>query len=124
MPRPAAGAAAGAAVAGAVGDRGWRRLRPLDGAWAAGPRRTAERLGGIEADIRRLHGEMPPAEQDLARNPGPRRKVVLATSIAETSLTVPGVRIVIDGGFRRAPRLDPAAGLTRLTTLRISRAAA
>ena len=49
---------------------------------------------------------------------------MLATSIAETSLTVPGVRIVVDGGWRRTPRLDPATGLTRLATLRISRAAA
>ena len=49
--------------------------------------------------------------------------MVLATSIAETSLTVPGVRIVVDGGFRRAPKLDVATGLTRLATLRISRAA-
>ncbi|RMI27223.1 ATP-dependent helicase HrpB [Pseudoroseomonas wenyumeiae] len=87
-------------------------------------RRTADRLGGIDADVLPLHGEMPPAEQDKALNPGPRRKVVLATSIAETSLTVPGVRIVVDGGFRRAPRLDPATGLSRLATLRISRAAA
>ena len=52
------------------------------------------------------------------------RRVVLATSIAETSLTVPGVRIVVDGGWRRAPRLDASTGLTRLATLRISRAAA
>jgi ATP-dependent helicase HrpB len=87
-------------------------------------RRTADRLGGVDADVLPLHGEMPPAEQDKALNPGPRRKVVLATSIAETSLTVPGVRIVVDGGFRRAPRLDPATGLSRLATLRISRAAA
>jgi ATP-dependent helicase HrpB len=87
-------------------------------------RRTADRLGGLDADVLPLHGEMPPAEQDRALNPGPRRKVVLATSIAETSLTVPGVRIVVDGGFRRAPRLDPATGLARLATLRISRAAA
>jgi ATP-dependent helicase HrpB len=50
--------------------------------------------------------------------------VVLATAIAETSLTVPGVRIVIDGGFRRAPRFDPSSGLTRLATERVSRAAA
>ncbi|NOG72810.1 ATP-dependent helicase HrpB [Roseicella sp. DB1501] len=91
-------------------------------------RRTAERLGGVEADVLPLHGEMPPAEQDRALTPhggpNPRRKVVLATSIAETSLTVPGVRIVVDGGFRRAPRLDPATGLSRLVTLRISKAAA
>ena len=91
-------------------------------------RRTAERLGGVEAPgdvvVLPLHGEMPPAEQDRALNPSDQRKVVLATSIAETSLTVPGVRIVVDGGFRRAPRLDPATGLSRLVTLRISRAAA
>jgi len=87
-------------------------------------RRTAERLGGVAADVLPLHGELPPAEQDKALNPSSRRKVVLATSIAETSLTVPGVRIVVDGGFRRAPRLDPATGLSRLATVRISRAAA
>ncbi|PWS38021.1 ATP-dependent helicase HrpB [Falsiroseomonas bella] len=89
-------------------------------------RRTAERLAGLDAEIIPLHGELPPAEQDRALNPHPqgRRKVVLATSIAETSLTVPGVRIVVDGGFRRAPRLDPASGLTRLVTVRISKAAA
>ena len=71
-----------------------------------------------------LHGDLPLIEQDRALSPAEGRRVVLATSIAETSLTVPGVRIVIDGGWRRSPRLDPATGLTRLTTLRISRAAA
>ena len=87
-------------------------------------RRTAERLSGLDVDVLPLHGELPPAEQDRALAPAARRKVVLATSIAETSLTVPGVRIVIDGGFRRAPRLDASSGLSRLTTQRISRAAA
>jgi ATP-dependent helicase HrpB len=89
-------------------------------------RRTQERLSGLDALVVPLHGELPPAEQDIALNPAPdgRRKVVLATSIAETSLTVPGVRIVVDGGFRRAPRLDAASGLSRLVTVRISRAAA
>ena len=89
-------------------------------------RRTAERLGGVGALVLPLHGELPPAEQDLALNPAPdgQRKVVLATSIAETSLTVPGVRIVVDGGYRRAPRLDAASGLSRLVTLRIGKAAA
>jgi len=87
-------------------------------------RRTAERLSGLDVDVLPLHGELPPAEQDRALAPSARRKVVLATSIAETSLTVPGVRIVIDGGFRRAPRLDASSGLSRLTTQRISRAAA
>lgn len=89
-------------------------------------RRTAERLGGLNAVVLPLHGELPPVEQDLALNPAPdgQRKVVLATSIAETSLTVPGVRIVVDGGYRRAPRLDAASGLSRLVTLRIGKAAA
>lgn len=87
-------------------------------------RRTAERLSGLDADVLPLHGELSPAEQDKALNIGARRRVVLATSIAETSLTVPGVRIVVDGGFRRTPRLDGATGLTRLVTVRISRAAA
>ncbi len=89
-------------------------------------RRTQERLSGLDALVVPLHGELPPAEQDIALNPTTdgRRKVVLATSIAETSLTVPGVRIVVDGGFRRAPRLDAASGLSRLVTIRISRAAA
>jgi ATP-dependent helicase HrpB len=88
-------------------------------------RRTAERLGGLDALVLPLHGELPPAEQDRALNSAPdgQRKVVLATSIAETSLTVPGVRIVVDGGYRRAPRLDAASGLSRLVTLRIGKAA-
>jgi ATP-dependent helicase HrpB len=87
-------------------------------------RRVQERLSGISADVLPLHGDLPPAEQDRALSPGARRRVVLSTPIAETSLTVPGVRIVVDSGFRRAPRLDPASGLTRLVTVRISRAAA
>jgi ATP-dependent helicase HrpB len=87
-------------------------------------RRTQAALENCPALILPLHGDLSPEAQDLALRENARRRVVLATSIAETSLTVPGVRIVIDGGFRRSPRLDPATGLTRLTTLRISRAAA
>jgi ATP-dependent helicase HrpB len=87
-------------------------------------RRTQAALAGCGALVLPLHGDLPPGEQDRALRPAEGRRVVLATSIAETSLTVPGVRIVIDGGWRRAPRLDPATGLTRLATLRISRAAA
>jgi ATP-dependent helicase HrpB len=87
-------------------------------------RRTEAALDGLDALVLPLHGDLPPAAQDLALRPAERRRVVLATAIAETSLTVPGVRIVIDGGFRRAPRFDPASGLTRLMTERISRAAA
>ncbi len=87
-------------------------------------RRTQQALDGCGAPVLPLHGDLPPAEQDRALSPAPGRRVVLSTSIAETSLTVPGVRIVIDGGWRRTPRLDAASGLTRLETVRISRAAA
>lgn len=87
-------------------------------------RRTETALAGIDAAVLPLHGDLPPAAQDLALRPADGRRVVLATAIAETSLTVPGVRIVIDGGFRRSPCFDPASGLTRLTTERISRAVA
>ena len=87
-------------------------------------RRTESALEGIDATVLPLHGDLPPAAQDLALRPAQSRRVVLATAIAETSLTVPGVRIVIDGGFRRAPRFDPASGLTRLVTERVSRAVA
>ena len=78
----------------------------------------------VEAELLPLHGELPPAEQDRVLRPAApgtrRRHVVLATSIAETSLTVPGVRIVVDGGWRRVPRLDAGSGLTRLETVRVS----
>ncbi len=87
-------------------------------------RKTEAALAGCGALVLPLHGELPPAEQDRALRVAEGRRVVLATSIAETSLTVPGVRIVVDGGYRRAPQLDPATGLTRLVTVRISRAAA
>ncbi|MDE8345501.1 MAG: ATP-dependent helicase HrpB [Acidocella sp.] len=87
-------------------------------------RRTEAALAGCPALVLPLHGDLSPAAQDLALREHDRRRVVLATAIAETSLTVPGVRIVIDGGYRRSPRLDPGSGLTRLATLRISRAAA
>jgi ATP-dependent helicase HrpB len=92
-------------------------------------RRTAERLAerprpGVE--IAPLYGALDPREQDRAIAPAPagQRKVVLATSIAETSLTIQGVRVVIDSGQARVPRFDPASGLTRLATVRVSRAAA
>jgi ATP-dependent helicase HrpB len=73
-----------------------------------------------------LHGDLPQAAQDAAIEPARpgTRKVVLATSIAETSLTILGVRVVIDSGLARVPRYDPSSGLTRLATVRVSRAAA
>jgi ATP-dependent helicase HrpB len=73
-----------------------------------------------------LYGDLPQAAQDEAiRPPAPgRRKLVLATPIAETSLTIEGIRVVIDSGLARAPRFDPASGMTRLDTVRISQASA
>ena len=77
-------------------------------------------------DVRPLYGMLPADEQDLALLPssGGRRRVVLATDIAESSLTVEGVRIVVDGGLRRAPYYDTRTGLTRLKTVAISKASA
>src|SRR6195952_2552583 len=69
-------------------------------------RRTQSALGGCGALVLPLHGDLPPPEQDRALRPAETRRVVLATSIAATSLTGPGVPIGVDGGWRRAPRLD------------------
>ena len=86
--------------------------------------RTAERVvlpAGVS--LHRLHGTADPAAQRMALAPG-GRKLVLATSIAETSLTIDGVRTVVDSGLARRPRFDRASGLTRLVTERVSQAAA
>ncbi len=89
--------------------------------------RTADRLAHLPDDIvlHELHGSLDPAAQRAAILPEPdgRRKVVLATSIAETSLTLDGIRIVVDSGLARRPRYDRAAGMTRLVTERASQAA-
>lgn len=93
-------------------------------------RRVAERLEdahrGTDVIVAPLYGAMDTAAQDLAVAPAPpgRRKVVLATSIAETSLTIEGVRVVVDCGLARVPRYEPDVGVTRLETVRVSRAAA
>ena len=91
--------------------------------------RTAERLEGRfgpDTIIAPLYGNLGQAEQDQAIRPAPpgRRKIVLATSIAETSITIDGVRIVIDSGLQRLPVFEPATGITRLETRRVSRASA
>ncbi|WP_308287214.1 ATP-dependent helicase HrpB [Actinomadura parmotrematis] len=85
--------------------------------------RVAGRLAG-PFDVLQVHGQAPAAVQDAVLAPGERRRVVLATSVAESSLTVPGVRIVVDSGLAREPRTDHARGLGALTTVRASRAAA
>lgn len=88
--------------------------------------RLAERIDDPAVEIAPLYGALPPAAQDRAIAPASagRRKVVLATSIAQTSLTIEGVRVVVDAGLARVPRYDPASGLTRLDTIRVSAAAA
>jgi ATP-dependent helicase HrpB len=85
-----------------------------------------ERVTDPCVDIALLYGTLDRGEQDLAVGPAKpgRRKVVLATSIAETSLTIEGVRVVIDSGLARVPVYEPNIGLTRLETVRVSRAAA
>ncbi|WP_066650078.1 MULTISPECIES: ATP-dependent helicase HrpB [Sphingomonas] len=86
--------------------------------------RVAERLGDLPGVVlHKLHGTLPPAEQRAAIAPSDARKLVLATSIAETSLTLDGIRIVVDSGLARRPRYDRAAGMTRLVTERASQAA-
>lgn len=81
-------------------------------------------LGG-RVDVLQVHGRAPAAVQDAVLSPGTggRRRVVLATSVAESSLTVPGVRVVVDSGLAREPRVDHARGLSALTTVRASQAA-
>lgn len=91
--------------------------------------RTAERLEGRfgpETSIVPLYGNLGQKEQDAAIRPAPAgtRKIVLATSIAETSITIDGVRIVIDSGLQRLPVFEAATGITRLETVRVSRASA
>jgi ATP-dependent helicase HrpB len=83
-------------------------------------------LSGQEFSVLPLYGELPAAAQDAALRPDPhgRRKVVVATNIAETSLTIDGVRIVVDAGLERRQLFDPATGMSRLETVRISRASA
>jgi len=116
------------AIASALRADGGSVLAFLPG--AAEIRRTqnflAERVQDASIEIVPLFGALDAAVQDRAISPPPKgtRKVVLATSIAETSLTIEGVRIVVDSGLARVPRYEPDIGLTRLETVRVSRAAA
>ncbi len=87
---------------------------------------AAVEAAGLPLVVHRLHGQIDPAQQRkaLVRDPDGGRKLILATSIAETSLTIEGVRIVIDAGLSRRPRFDKAAGIARLVTERASQASA
>jgi ATP-dependent helicase HrpB len=82
-------------------------------------------LGALDdVDVLPLHGTLSPGEQDRALRSGPNRRVIVSTDIAESSVTVEGVSIVIDGGLARRPAFDPASGLSRLRTITTSRASA
>ncbi|MFF2702667.1 ATP-dependent helicase HrpB [Streptomyces cyaneofuscatus] len=86
--------------------------------------RVAGQLAGVEAEVLQVHGRAPAAAQDaVLTGSSEGRRVVLATSVAESSLTVPGVRVVVDSGLAREPRTDHARGLSALTTVRASQAA-
>lgn len=91
-------------------------------------RRAVDMLQGLPPDVTLapLYGDMDAAAQDLAIRPAApgSRKVVIATAIAETSITIDGVTVVVDGGRSRLPRFDPATGMSRLETVRVSAAAA
>lgn len=85
--------------------------------------RVAGQLAGVDAEVLQIHGRAPAAVQDAALTASPHRRVILATAVAESSLTVPGVRVVVDSGLAREPRVDHARGLGALATVRASRAA-
>ncbi len=86
--------------------------------------RRCAALIGDDVDVLPLHGRLATTAQDDALRPGPRRRVVLSTAIAESSLTVPGVRAVVDSGLARVPRVDHRRGLSGLATVRVSAAVA
>ena len=123
-PRDVAEAVAGAAL-DALADGSVLAFLPGTGEI----RQAAERLVASvpsDVDVAPLYGDLSAEAQDAAIRPAPpgRRKVVLATSIAETSLTIDGVRAVVDAGLARRPRHDAASGMSRLETVRVSRAEA
>lgn len=84
-------------------------------------RRVAEKLQGAEALVLPLYGSLPKEEQDRVFKPSSRRKVILATSLAETSLTIEGITTVIDSGLMRVPRFSPGTGMTGLVTLPLTK---
>ncbi|MFD9475739.1 ATP-dependent RNA helicase [Streptomyces nojiriensis] len=85
--------------------------------------RVAGQLAGVDAEVLQIHGRAPAAVQDAVLSVAEHRRVILSTAVAESSLTVPGVRVVVDSGLAREPRTDHARGLGALATVRASRAA-
>ncbi|MFI1650689.1 ATP-dependent helicase HrpB [Streptomyces avidinii] len=85
--------------------------------------RVAGQLAGVGAEVLQIHGRAPAAVQDAVLSVAGHRRVILSTAVAESSLTVPGVRVVVDSGLAREPRMDHARGLGALATVRASRAA-
>ena len=115
--------AVAAAIRGALADEPGDVLAFLPGLGEI--RRTAERLDSLDdVDVLPLHGELPPEQQDRALRRGDRRRVVLATNVAETSVTVDGVRVVVDSGLARELSFEPAFGMDKLALRPISRASA
>ncbi len=116
------------AVVQALGEEGGSMLvfLPGQGEIHRTAQRLAERLRDTTVDVVPLYGALDRETQDRAIEPASagHRKVVLATSVAETSLTIEGVRVVIDSGLSRVPRFEPSSGLTRLATVRVSRSSA
>jgi ATP-dependent helicase HrpB len=86
--------------------------------------RSRRLLDHVDAEVDALHGELGVDEQARLLRPGPRRRVVLATNVAESSVTLPGVRAVVDSGLAREPRFDPASGMSRLQTVSIAQSSA
>jgi ATP-dependent helicase HrpB len=113
-----------ATVRRAIAEAGGDVLVFLPGTWEINA--VASRLSSLAPaiDVIALHGRQPAHVQDAALATGDRRRIVLATSVAESSLTVPGVRIVVDSGLAREPRTDHARGLGSLVTVRASKATA
>ncbi|MFB7664620.1 ATP-dependent helicase HrpB [Kitasatospora sp. NPDC056138] len=111
-----------ATVRRALGERGGDLLCFLPGVGEIA-RVTGLLAGTVDAEVLQLHGQAPQSVQDAALAVGERRRVILATSVAESSLTVPGVRTVVDCGLAREPRTDHARGLSGLVTVRASLAA-
>ena len=114
------------AIVGALADEGGSILAflPGQGEILRVAARLEERVRDPDVDVAPLYGAMDARAQDRAVAPAQKgkRKIVLATSIAETSLTIEGVRVVVDSGLMRVPRYEPDVGLTRLETVRVSRA--